>query len=154
MQRFGVAVMVAALSVGTVYAQAAKAKAPMAGKSVLWAAEDLKWAPVPDFPVTTAVLWGDPAKGAHGAFLKLPGGFEAPMHHHTSDHKVVVLSGRVTLAPEGEAAKTLGTGSYFSFAGKKKHTTKCEGTAECLLFIDSAGAWDVLVADAMAAPKK
>src|SRR5687768_14561134 len=107
MHRFGVAFLatLAALSLGSAYAEETKAKAPMAGKSVLWDAEDLKWTPVPDFPVKTAVLWGDPAKGAHGAFHKFPAGFAAPVHHHTADHNVVVVAGRMTLTPEGEAGK-------------------------------------------------
>ena len=131
-------------------AQAAQAKAPAAGKAVLWAAGDLKWVDVPNFPVKMATLWGDPAKGPHGAFHKFPAGFEAPLHHHTANHHVVVVSGTMTLTPEGEAGKKLGPGSYFSFTGMKKHTTKCEAGSECLLFIDCAGPWDVVVDE----PKK
>src|SRR5688500_1410786 len=144
MHRFGVAFLaaLATLSLSNADAQEAKARAAMAGKSVFWAAEDLKWVAVPDVPVKLAQLWGDPAKGAHGAFHKFPAGFAAPVHHHTADHNVIVVAGRMTLTPEGEAAKTLGPGSYFSFTGKKKHATKCEGPEECVLFIDTAGAWD------------
>ena len=139
----------------TAFAEAAKAKAPAAGKAVLWAAGDLKWVDVPNFPVKMAVLWGDPAKGAHGALHKFPAGFEAPLHHHTANHHVIVVSGTVTMTPEGEAAKTLGPGSYFSFTGMKKHTTKCEAGSECVLFVDCAGPWDIVLADAKKAePKK
>jgi uncharacterized protein DUF4437 len=154
---FGVAILGAlvALSLSnTARAQAAKGKEPAAGKAVLWAAGDLKWVDVPNFPVKMAALWGDPAKGPHGAFHKFPAGFEAPWHHHTANHHVVVVSGTMTLTPEGEAAKKLGPGSYFSFTGKKKHTTKCEAGSECLLFIDSAGPWDVVVEDAKKAEAK
>jgi quercetin dioxygenase-like cupin family protein len=128
-------------------AEAPKEKAASAAKAVLWPAADLKWADVPNFPVKMAVLWGDPAKGAHGALHKFPAGFEAPMHHHTADHHVVVVAGTMTLTPAGEAAKSLPAGSYFMFAGKKSHATKCEAGAECVLFIDCAGAWDVLLDD-------
>src|SRR5688572_29150149 len=89
------------------HAEAPKDKAAAAGKAVLWAAEDLKWVDVAGFPVKTAVLWGDPAKGAHGAFMKLPAGFEAPLHHHTTDHHVAVVSCTVSLASEGDATKKL-----------------------------------------------
>ena len=158
MKRFGIAlagVFVALALSSTTYAEAAKAKAPAAGKAVLWAAEDLKWVDVPDTPVKRAVLWGDPAKGAHGALLKFPAGFEAPLHHHTADHHAVVISGTLIMTPEGEAGKRLGPGSSFSFTGKKKHTTKCDAASECVLFVDSAGPWDVLMDDGKkAAPKK
>jgi quercetin dioxygenase-like cupin family protein len=158
MKRFGVVLVgaLAALSLSTTgYAEAAKAKAAAAGKAVLWAAEDMKWADLPDAPVKRAVLWGDPATGAHGALLKFPAGFEAPLHHHTADHHAVVVSGTMIITPEGEAGKRLGPGSSFSFTGKKKHTTGCDAASECVLFLDDSGRWDLVMADAkMAAPKK
>jgi quercetin dioxygenase-like cupin family protein len=118
-----------------------------AAKAVLWSADELKWIDAPNSPpgVKMAVLWGDPAKGAHGAYMKLPAGIEAPLHHHTADHRVGVMSGKITLTPEGEAAKTLGPGSYFSFTGKKRHTTKCDAGADCILFMTTAGPWDVVL---------
>jgi len=54
---------------------------------------------------------------------------------------------------------TLPAGSYFSFTGKKTHTTKCsegsEGSegSECVIFIDAKGKWDVAEEKAPA-PKK
>ena len=152
MKRFGVAFVGAlvALSLSTIaYAEAPKAKASAGGKAVLWAAGDLKWVAVPDLPVKTAVLWGDPTKGAHGALHKFPAGFEAPLHHHTADHHALVVSGTGILTPEGEAGKKLGPGSYFAFMGAKKHSTKCDAGSDCLLFVDCAGPWDVLMADAL-----
>ena len=145
-----------ALSLSNVaHAEAAKAKASAAGKAVLWAAGDLKWVDVPNMPIKTAVLWGDPTKGAHGALHKFPAGFEVPLHHHTADHHAIVVSGTAIMTLEGEAGKKLGPGSYFSFTGKKKHSTKCDAGSECLLFVDCAGPWDVLMVDAKKAePKK
>ena len=117
MKRFvfaGVSAIVALLLSSAGHAESAKAGA---GKASLWAAEDLKWVALPDSPVKMSVVWGDPAAGAFGAFLKFPAGFEAPLHHHTADHHVVVVSGTAILAPEGEAAKRLGPGSTFTFTG-------------------------------------
>jgi quercetin dioxygenase-like cupin family protein len=155
MKRFafaGVSAIVALLLSSTGHAESAKAGA--AGKATLWAAEDLKWAPVPDSPVKMSVVWGDPAAGAFGAFLKFPAGFEAPLHHHTADHHVIVVSGTAILTPEGEAPKRLGPGSTFSFTGAKKHTTACDAASECVLFVDDSGKWDLVMADVKAAPTK
>lgn len=136
--------LVAALVVLAVPALAL-AEAPKPGaKAVMWATEELKWADVPGFPVKTAVLWGDATKGEHGAFMKLPAGFEAPMHHHTADHHAVVVSGTVILGPEGAAEKKLGPGSYFEFTGMKKHTTKCAAGSDCVLLVDAVSAWDIV----------
>ena len=126
------------------------AKAASGGKAVLVPASELKWVDPPNSPpgVKLAVLWGDPGKGAHGAMHKFPGGFAAPLHFHSAGHHVVVVSGTLLLTPEGEAEKSLPAGSYFSFTGKKKHVTKCAPGADCVLFIDCGGPWDVVMADA------
>jgi quercetin dioxygenase-like cupin family protein len=144
--------LLAALAAGSLAAQpAAKKPAAAESKAVLVAAEDLKWVDVPGTPVKMATVKGDSQKGAHAAFLKLPAGFSAPLHSHTADHHVVVVSGTLTLTPEGGTAKKLGPGSWFEFTGKKKHTTACDAGADCLLFSVASAAWDLVPADA---PKK
>jgi quercetin dioxygenase-like cupin family protein len=145
----------------SIHAEAEKAKTPAkasGGKAVMMAADELKWIDPANSPpgVKMAVLWGDPAKGAHGAMHKFPAGFSAPLHFHTAGHHVIVVSGTLELTPEGEAAKKLVAGSYFSFTGKKKHVTTCMAGADCVLFVDCGGPWDVVMADAAKkdAPKK
>jgi uncharacterized cupin superfamily protein len=115
------------------------------GKAVLIPSADLKWVDVKEFPgVKMAVLQGDPGKGASHFFMKLPGGFSAPLHFHDADHWVAVVSGTLVLTPEGGTETQLPPGSGFSFTGKKNHTTMCAAGADCVLFIDSRGKWDVV----------
>ena len=64
-----------------------------------WTDLDPKGAP----GVQIADVWGNHAKGAFGAFLKFPAGFAAPLHTHTNDYKVVILSGTFIQGPEGGA---------------------------------------------------
>lgn len=131
---------------------AKKKAAGPAGTATLVAAEELKWVPVPDTPAFVAVVKGDPKKpGPLVQFMKLPGGFSAPLHSHTADHHVAVVSGTVTLAPEGGEAKKLGPGSWFEFNGKEKHTTTCEAGADCVLYVVLKGPFDLVPGDA---PKK
>ena len=146
----------AALAAGSLMAAPAAAKKPApAANATLVAADELKWVDVPGTPAKMATVKGDAAKGAHASFIKLPAGFSAPLHHHTADHHVVVVSGKVTLTPEGGAAKTLGPGSWFQFTGRKKHVTTCETGADCVLYVVSNGAWDLVPAEApKGAPKK
>ena len=150
---------IAALSAGVLLvcafgAQAKEGKPQAAmkggGKAVMMPVGDLKWVDPPNAPagVKMAVLWGDPAKGAHGAMHKFPAGFAAPLHHHSAGHHVAVISGTLELTPEGKPATKLGPGSYFAFTGKKKHTTACLPGSDCVLFVDCGGAWDVVMADA------
>jgi quercetin dioxygenase-like cupin family protein len=139
----------------TIVAPSAIAKdARKGGDAALMPASSLKWSDVAGFPgVQMTVLQGNPEKGAHHAMLKLPGGFAAPLHHHTSDHFVTVVSGTLVLTVDGKETK-LPAGSYFSFIGKKQHITKCESGADCVLSVDSRGKWDVLPDDGKPAAKK
>ena len=124
------------------------------GDAELMPAGSLKWSDVPGFPgVKITALQGNPDKGAHHSMLKLPGGFAAPLHHHTPDHYVTVVSGTLVLTVDGKETK-LPPGSYFSFVGKKQHITKCESGADCVLSVDSRGKWDVLPEDGKPAAKK
>lgn len=142
-----------ALAAGSLLTAQPAARQPVAaeGAALLVAAQDLRWVDVPDTPVKMATVKGDSQKGAHAAFIKLPAGFSAPLHSHTADHHVVVVTGSLTLVPEGGTARQLGPGSWFEFTGKKKHTTACGAGGDCLLFIVASGAWDLVPADA---PKK
>ena len=148
----GLLVSLALATAGQAEDQKAKApaKAAAGGKAVLIPAGDLKWAVPPNSPpgVQVAVLWGDPAKGAFGALHKFVPGFSVPLHFHSAGYHGIVVSGTFLQTVEGEAEKTLTSGSYFSYKGKKEHATKCATGADCVVFIDCGGAWDVVMADA------
>lgn len=114
------------------------------GKAVNVPAADLKWMDDADHPgVQYAAVAGDPKKGAGKFFIKLPSGFNVPLHHHTADHWGVVLSGTLVQNVDGQDM-TMPAGSYFAYTGKKQHTTKCTDPAGCLIFVDSHGKWDVV----------
>src|SRR5262245_26819364 len=88
----------AVLSMLAVATLGAAATADAAGKAVLLPSSEVKWADVPGFPgVQMAAVGGDPAKGPHHSMLKFTGGFEAPVHHHTTDHFGTVVSGTLVL---------------------------------------------------------
>lgn len=133
---------------------AAEKSGKQAGNAVLVPASDVKWSDVPGFPgVKMAVLQGDPARGPHHSMFKFAGGFAAPLHHHSPDHYVTVIAGTLVLTVDGKETK-LPAGSYFSFKGKKKHMTQCEAGAECVLFSDVRGKWDVVPDGTKPAAKK
>ena len=114
------------------------------GKDNFAPAGDLMWKDDADHPgVQVAAVHGDPTKGAAKFFVKLPSGFAAPLHHHTADHFTVVVSGTMVFNVDGQD-QTLPAGSFFSFTGKKQHTTKCTDAAGCILFVDTHGKWDVV----------
>jgi anti-sigma factor ChrR (cupin superfamily) len=109
-------------------------------------ASDLKWAdldPKGAPGVKVADVWGDHAKGAFGAFIKFPAGFTAPLHTHTNDFKIVIVSGTFIQAPEGKLEFRLGPGSYLMQpGGNYKHTSACDKASECLFLVQSNGKFD------------
>jgi len=143
-------VVVAGLSTIASQARAAE-KSKKGGTAILMPAGDIKWTDVPQFPgVKMAVLQGDPDKGAHHTLIKLPAGFTAPLHHHTSDHYATVLSGTMVFTVDGKEQR-LPPGSYFSFTGKKTHITKCDAGTDCVISNDVRGKWDVVPEESKAA---
>jgi anti-sigma factor ChrR (cupin superfamily) len=118
-----------------------------ASRLVATPAADLKWTdldPKGAPGVKVADLWGNHAKGAFGAYLKLPAGFAVPLHTHTHDMKVVFVSGTYIQAPEGKPEFRLGPGSYMMQpGGNYRHTTSCDKTSECVFFVESTGPFDL-----------
>ena len=134
----------------------AAAKAP--GQPVFTAPGDLKWTdldPTGAPGVKLADLWGNHAKGAFGAYFKLPAGFAVPLHTHTHAMKVVFVSGTYIQAPEGKAEVRLGPGSYMMQpGGNYRHTTSCDKTSECVFFVESNGTFDLKLVEAGKAPRR
>ena len=117
-----------------------------AAKAVLMPAGDMKWteldSKVPG--VMIADLWGNHAKGAFGAMNKFPAGWGATLHTHTHAMKLVVISGTWIHTPEGKPEVRLGPGSYLmQSGGNYRHASACDKASECVVFIESNGAFDI-----------
>jgi quercetin dioxygenase-like cupin family protein len=104
---------------------------------------DAQWTPGGIPGVSTAAVQGDMANGASHFFLKYAAGFVAPHHHHSPDHYVTTLAGRLVLVVGGKEHR-LAPGSYFALTGKAAHGARCEGAEDCVMFVDARGKWDVV----------
>lgn len=127
----------------------AKAK-PAAGHATLvtMVPDELKWVPNPgNAEVLMAVVKGDPATGPHAAFHKFKPGFSAGLHTHSSDFNIAVISGTLIAGPEGGPEKKLPAGSYEYQPHGVKHTTGCDTSSECVIFIVASGKFDLMPAD-------
>jgi hypothetical protein len=128
------------------------------GQPVFMAANGLAWTdldPAGAPGVKVVDLWGDHAKGAFGAFFKLPAGFAAPLHTHTHAMKVVFVSGTYIQAPEGKPEVRLGPGSYMMQpGGNYRHTTVCDKASDCVFFVESDGLFDLKPVEAEKGPAK
>jgi quercetin dioxygenase-like cupin family protein len=116
------------------------------GKAVIDPASGLKWTAGAIPQVSTCVVEGDMAKGASHFFLKYAAGFVTPPHLHSADHYAAMVSGTLVLIVDGKEHR-LAPGSYFSLTGTKVHTARCEGSEDCVMFLDARGPWDVVMVD-------
>jgi hypothetical protein len=144
------AISVSLILAANVLAQSSGAKTTQKvapSQPVFIPAGDLKWTdldPTGAPGVKVADLWGNHAKGAFGAYLKLPAGFATPLHTHTYAMKVIFVSGTYIQAPEGKPEVRLGPGAYMMQpGGNYRHTTSCDKSADCVFFVESTGAFDL-----------
>jgi quercetin dioxygenase-like cupin family protein len=117
--------------------------ADSAAKAVVTSQSSLHWSDAGIPGVSTAVVDGDMAKGASRFYLKYAAGFVAPLHHHSPDHDVTTVTGNLVLIVDGKEQR-LAPGSYFALTGKAKHSARCEGSVDCVMFVHAAGPWDVV----------
>jgi anti-sigma factor ChrR (cupin superfamily) len=120
-------------------------KAPR--KDTIMPAESIKWesGPVPGTQV--AKLWGDWMKGGpYGVLVKFKAGQMNPLHKHTYDLKIAVISGTFVHTPEGGTEARLGPGSYLRQAGGTNHVSGCAPDADCEFFMTSNGKFDLIEA--------
>jgi mannose-6-phosphate isomerase-like protein (cupin superfamily) len=121
------------------------------GKAVVWRAGDVQWTDSPTVKgASMAPLWGDPSKGAYGALKKVPGGTDLGWHTHSSDQKVVAISGTFDFTLEGQESKELTAGSYVFVPGGMKHRSVCKEGADCTWFEEQPGKTDLVPATAPA----
>ena len=144
------------LAFAVAFALASAALAQTVKAPIAMPAADLKWtdldpATAPGVKITD--VWGDHTKGGFGSFIKFPAGFAAPLHRHTNDFRIVVVSGTFILGSEGKPEVRLGPGSFLMQPGANYwHTTTCDPASECLFFVQSQGMFDFLPKETAKAP--
>lgn len=98
----------------------------------------LEWGACPDlFPdgCEIAVLQGDPAEPNADVFFRVPGEYDLPEHWHTSAERMVLVTGKMRIAYEGQDPVTLNPGTYAYGPVKKPHGGRCVSEEPCTLFI-------------------
>jgi beta-alanine degradation protein BauB len=136
------------IAVATVFAMsvghAQVPSGPTAGGTINWKFDDLKFLELagPGSP-QRAIAWGDPLRGAHGFFLRLPVGFESPLHIHTATYHAIVLEGELWNNYDGQKGEiVLGKGGYFSTKSRVPHVTKCLSNVPCVVYVQMDRAFD------------
>ena len=107
----------------------------------------VEWGPCPSFMPEgcgLAVLHGDPASPNADVFLKVPAGQMIPHHWHTSAERMVLISGELEVAYDGQQPATLTAGMYAYGPAKLAHTAICAKYEPCILFIAFEGPVDAV----------
>jgi quercetin dioxygenase-like cupin family protein len=125
------------------------AQAPASGQALALAVDSpsVKWGPCPEFMpkgCEIAVLHGDPAGANADVFLRVPAGADIPRHRHTSAERMVLISGELRVAYDGQAPVTLKPGMYAYGPAMLPHSASCESTGPCVLFIAFESAVDAV----------
>jgi quercetin dioxygenase-like cupin family protein len=105
---------------------------------------ELKWNAPPDARgVEIATIRGNMTKGAYRVMVKFPAGTTHPVHTHSGDVEVVVISGTFLYGADDASAKDLGPGSYAFVPGGTKHVSGCKAGAECVVFQSGTEKFDM-----------
>jgi beta-alanine degradation protein BauB len=87
-----------------------------------------------------ATVWGNPAQGPHGFFVRLPGRWESGFHIHPHTYHAVVLQGTAVNNYPGQRTEVpLTRGGYFATLGGVNHTTRCLSEEDCLFYVQMDG---------------
>jgi mannose-6-phosphate isomerase-like protein (cupin superfamily) len=140
----------AAIGVALLLAVAGSVVAADASKTGVIARADLQWKDAGMPGVSSACVEGDMAKGPSHFFLRYAKGFVAPLHHHSPDHYVTVVSGTLALTVDGKE-HVLPAGSFFALTNKAPHSARVVGDEDAVMFVDARGPWDVVPEKAPAA---
>ncbi len=121
-----------------------------AGKAL--SAEEMTWLDLMEVPgALRAVLWGDAATGAYGAWIKWPAGTDAGTFTQSADSRIVVMSGTLLYSAETGPPKDLAAGSYVFVPAGQVRSLKCAEGNDCIFFNEQPGPYDF---NRVASPKK
>jgi quercetin dioxygenase-like cupin family protein len=149
------------LAAGAFAQQAVEEKPKAAGKAapyreVTWSSDLMQWKDISEnVPGVKVVdLWGDRLHGAFSSLIKLPAGYSLPLHVHTADLRIVVVSGALVHRSEGKPEIRLPSGSYLVEPAGLRHATTCDPATDCVVFVEGDRKFDMNLVDAPKAPAK
>ncbi len=118
-----------------------------AALAVSAADSSVQWGPCPEFMPSgcgLAVLHGDPAKPNTDVFLKVPAGGNLAHHLHSSAERMVLVSGQLEVAYDGQEPAMLSPGMYAYGPARLAHSASCRSADPCVLFIAFEGPVDAI----------
>jgi len=93
--------------------------------------------------VSMAVVWGNDETGPYGAITRFVPGFDAGMHTHTNDVRIVVIKGAY-LYKDAAGEKRVGPGDFMFIPGGTKHWSGGDAKEGALFFNEMDGKFDLI----------
>lgn len=87
-------------------------------------------------------LWGDPDTGPHGALTKFAPAFDAGVHSHTSDLRIVVVKGAYVYKADGKETR-VGPGDFLFVPGGAVHWSGGDAKEGALFYQEGLGKFDI-----------
>lgn len=104
--------------------------------------------------IETARLWGDMGRNADwGSLFKFKAGTDTGWHRHSAHIHLVMVSGTLSLQPEGGDAAELTAGAFADEAAGVAHRTVCKEGADCVFLIHTNKKFDFVKAPEPGAKK-
>lgn len=109
--------------------------------------KSLQWGACPAFipkGCEIAVLQGDPSKNNLDIFFKVPADFHIPYHKHTSQERMILVSGTLDVTYDNHEKATINTGSYAFGPAQLPHSAYCQKGDDCVLYIGFVAPLDAI----------
>ena len=109
--------------------------------------DQMKFEPTPGLPscAVNAVLSGDPTKGPSIILGKVETGCIVPWHWHTSNERLMLVTGIAELAMQGGRQNRLQGGGFAMMPTRHIHQFRC--VESCLMYVYSDGIFDIHYVD-------
>ncbi len=107
----------------------------------------IQWGPCPAFipkGCEIAILNGNPANNNLDIFFKVPSDFHIPYHNHTSQERMILVSGTLDVTYDNHKKATIQTGEYAFGPAKIPHTAYCHKGNDCVLYIGFVAPLDAM----------
>jgi Domain of unknown function (DUF4437) len=103
----------------------------------------LEWHPKPTLPpgAESALAFGEPAKGHYDFYGKFPADYTVPMHWHTNDCTVIMISGSMTIKRDSAPDVTIEQGGLFTLPAKMKYIAY--SAKGCIFLVHGAEPFDI-----------
>ena len=126
-------------------AAAAQAEAP---RAVVQNTPDMTFSGSARIPacVVSAVVDGDPAKGASLAAVRASAACSIPWHWHTANERLVMVTGNAQVQMKDGKAQQLSPGGFSLMPSKHVHRFTC--TTKCMLYVLLDAPFDLHYVDA------